>query len=182
VPQHGLFSYVANLWAHKGHRHLIDALGMLPTESAIRLLLVGDGPERERLEKQAERVGIRERVRFLGYRTDAWQHADEMFAYVHPSLREGLGQAVMEAMMRGLPVIASAAGGIPDLVTHERTGLLVPPGDAKALAEGMMRLTDNPRDANRLARAAREHALRSFDMERFLDAHYELYSRLARRG
>jgi glycosyltransferase involved in cell wall biosynthesis len=145
------------------------------------VVVIGDGPERVHLEDHARRLGVEDRIRFLGYRADAWDHATDASAFVHPSLREGLGLAVMEAMMRGLPVVAAAVGGTPDLIAHERTGLLVPPADARALSEGMMRLISDPALADHLGRSGRQHALQSFDMEHFLDAHYALYGRLLRR-
>jgi glycosyltransferase involved in cell wall biosynthesis len=126
---------VANLRAGKGHDVLLAAASrILRWFPAARFQLVGDGPLRPALEQQAAALGLGDRVDFLGHRDDVADllRASDVFAF--PSLMEAFPNAVMEAMSHGVPVVASNVGGIPELVTDRRNGLLVPPGDAAALA------------------------------------------------
>ena len=104
--------------------------------------------------KLAELVGLRDTVHLLGHRDDIEACLAGMDLFVLPSLNEGMGRALIEAMAAGLPVIASRVGGIPSVIDHERTGLLVPPGDAGALADALRRLLDRPEWATQLGMAA----------------------------
>lgn len=170
---------VANFWPWKGHEVLLRAMAMLPVEVGADLTLVGDGIERQRLEALAERLGVTDRIRFAGFSQAPWEHADGSWAYIHPSLSEGLPLAVMEAMMRGLPVVATSAGGVPELVSHENTGLLVKPGDAQDLARGIMRVLENPTLRRRLGANARGFAQNNLQKRRAIDAYFNLYERSA---
>lgn len=122
---------VGALVEHKGHRVLIDALRGVPD---AHLTIAGDGPLRGRLEAQA--AGLGSRVRFLGQRGDVPEWLGAADRFVHPSLEEGLGQAVIEAMLAGVPVVASRAGGVPEVVGED--GVLVPPGDVAALTAALL--------------------------------------------
>jgi glycosyltransferase involved in cell wall biosynthesis len=92
-----------------------------------------------------------------------------------PSLGEGFGMVALEAMERGRPVIASAVGGLPEIVSHGKTGLVVPPGDAPALAAAIVELAAEPVRARELGAAGRRRALAAFRQERCTDRHDELY-------
>jgi glycosyltransferase involved in cell wall biosynthesis len=170
--------YVANLWPWKGHDVLLRALAMLPATLPLHALLVGDGVERERLEKRAAALGIAHRVRFAGYVADPWAAAAGSWAYVHPTLRDAMPSAVLEAMMSGLPVVASATGGVPEVVRDGETGVLVPPGDAAALARALRDLAADRVRRDRLASAARAYALAELRADRSLDELFELYDDL----
>ena len=131
--------YVGRLTKAKGVDVLVAAIRDLPGE---RLTIVGDGPERPALERAARGLG---HVQFVG-RVDHARVADYMAhakLLVLPSRQEGQPNVLMEAMARGVPVIATRVGGVPDLVAHERTGLLVEPGDAAALAQAIRRLSSD---------------------------------------
>src|SRR3989338_7498561 len=110
-------------------------------------LLVGDGPARDRLRSLAEELGLPGQVMFAGMRDDVASVLPMMDIFVCPSLYEGFGIAIVEAMAAGRPVVASAVGGIPEIVVHEDTGLLVPPGDAAALADALATLLNHPEQA-----------------------------------
>jgi glycogen(starch) synthase len=106
------------------------------------LVLAGDGPERGRLERLAHELGLRSRVRFLGFvphdRVPGLLRSSDVL--VMPSRYEELGTAMVEGMYAGLPVVASDTGGVPELVEHDGSGLLVPPGQAAPLADALNRL------------------------------------------
>lgn len=174
--------YVANLWPWKGHATLLRAVSLLGGDPPAEIVLVGDGPERGRIEDEIARLGIESSVVLTGRVKDPWAHADGAWAYVHPSSGEGLPLAVMEAMMRGLPVVAASSAGIPEIVEHERTGLLVPPGDPAALALALRRILADRALRDELATSAREFAMSNLRIEDCLDAHFRLYDRVGTRA
>ncbi|MCE9536940.1 MAG: glycosyltransferase family 4 protein, partial [Nitrospirae bacterium] len=135
----------------KGHEHLITAVALLKKDvPSLHLVIVGSGDRKEALLLLAESLGLH----LLGHRDDVDLCLAGMDLFVLPSLNEGMGRALIEAMASGLPVIASRVGGIPAVIDHERTGLLVPPGDAGALAGALRRLLDQPEWARQLGAAA----------------------------
>ncbi|MDI3281475.1 MAG: glycosyltransferase, partial [Bacillota bacterium] len=115
-----------------------------------------DGPQRRELETLAAGLGFSSSVRFYGrrpWREVLWRWMREADLFILPSLSEGMPLVLLEAMAQGLPVAATAVGGIPELITHERTGLLVPPGDATALASALRRLLADEGLRHSLSRA-----------------------------
>jgi glycosyltransferase involved in cell wall biosynthesis len=172
------FVYVAHLWPWKGHATLLDAFALLPANMGLRLTLIGEGPERARIEHQIRRLKLGSRVDLLGYRRDPWSNARGAWAYVHPSHVEGIGLAVMEAMMRGLPVIAARAGGVPEVVTAGETGLLVPPGDPPAMSRALLQLANDRPLRDRLAAKARQFALSELQLDTCIERYFDLYLRI----
>jgi glycosyltransferase involved in cell wall biosynthesis len=158
VPGGGqLLAAVGGLIPHKGHRVLIEALAHLaPTRGSLHLLLVGDGPLRGDLEARAERLGLAERVHFLGERQDLGAIYGALDLLVHPSLTEGLGTAILDAFSAGVPVVASRTGGIPEMVQEGKTGWLVEPGDVAALAAAIAQSLDDAAERDRRAAAGRD--------------------------
>ena len=149
--------FVGRLAPQKGVRALVAAAGLLEDESA-QVLLVGDGPERPALEREAERLGVNGRLHFVGFLAHerlpaVMSHADLL---VLPSLYEELGTVLLEAMQAGLPIVASKTGGIPDVIEDGVNGMLVPPGDPKAIALAIDRLLANRDLARRLSEGAQE--------------------------
>ena len=139
----------------KGHEYLIEAVAMLKSDfPALHLVIVGSGDRHDALVRQAESTGLLDRVHLLGHRDDIEACLAGMDLFVLPSLNEGMGRALIEAMAAGLPVIASRVGGIPAVLDHEHTGLLVPAGDAGALAQAMRRLLERPEWARQLGVSA----------------------------
>lgn len=143
----------ARLNAQKGHDTLLEAIAAVPN---ALFLLAGDGPERERLEARAAELGVAERVRFLGRREDIPQLLAACDVFALPSVYEGSSLAVLEAMAAGIAIVSSAIGGTEELIEDGRSGLLVPPGDAPALAAALRRLLGDPELRERLATRARE--------------------------
>jgi glycosyltransferase involved in cell wall biosynthesis len=128
----------------KGHIHLLEAaVKVRLLRPDIYFVFLGDGELREALAKYAAGSGIAGNVMFAGWRSDVAAVLSAFDVFVFPSLNEGMGKAIIEAMAMGKPVIASDVGGIPDLVTHGCNGLLVPPGDSGALANAILDLYEN---------------------------------------
>ena len=163
----------ARLDEQKGHRALLRAIVEVP--DAI-LALAGDGPERSALEALSAELGVADRVRFLGHRVDIAELLATCDAFVLPSLYEGSSLAVLEAMAARRPVLSSAIAGTNELIEDEVDGLLVPPGDAGALAAGMRRLIHDPALRENLAAHARKKVEWQFSPEalsRGVEAVYE---------
>jgi len=181
LPAHFLF--VGRLVARKGVDILLAAFAKVVEESDAHLTIVGEGAERDRLEALTASLELRDRVTFTGYIPDDVLHGliGRCDALVLPAVNdsvlgtEGLGVVLIEALSHGKPVIASDTGGIPDIVLHERTGLLVPPGDVEVLAASMRRLIDNPDLAQALGAAGRAHVEAKFSWPVIVEALGRLY-------
>lgn len=152
----------ARLHAQKGHVYLLEAAALVPDAVFV---LAGDGPERARLERYAQKLGVAGRVRFLGHRLDVRQLLESCDVFVLPSLYEGLPLAVLEAMAAGKPVVATAIGGTNEIVEHGVTGLLVPPGEPEELAGAIHKLLSDRVLAGRLAESGRARAIEHFSAE-----------------
>ena len=160
-----VFGMAAVLSEQKGVTHLLDAAkDVLAEEPRTHLVIAGTGPLRGELEAKARAAGLTSNVHFIGYRSDVPALIASFDAYVLPSLWEGLPLALLEALAQGLPIVASRVGGVPEVVDHGVNGFLVPPADAKRLAEHLLRIR---RDANlrkRMARASRDKFDAEFDI------------------
>lgn len=161
IPADALvFGSVGRLSAEKGHSYLISAFHELCTsESSARslfLIVVGDGREQEALEKQAAELQIRDRVHFAGFQGNPADWMRLFDCMVQPSLTEGTPNSVLEALCFQIPVVATAVGGVPDLIVDNSNGLLVPAKDAHALAESMKKIADSPELRARLAGGAND--------------------------
>jgi len=168
APLVGIFSRLGK-W--KGQDVALDALESVPD---AHLLLVGDALFGEEayvasLHAQAARLGLTDRVHFLGFRSDIPRLMRMVDVVAHTSSApEPFGRVVVEGMLARRPVIATAAGGVPEIV-RDGTGVLVPPGDARALASAMTRLLSDPAFADDIARQGRLHATTFFTVEAMVD-------------
>jgi glycosyltransferase involved in cell wall biosynthesis len=165
----------ANLVRRKGVDVLLAAVAALDPRSRAVLWVAGDGPERAALEAVAARLGLAERVRFLGRRSDVPDLLEACDVFVLPSRHEGLGVAALEAMARGRPVVASAVGGLAEIVVPEQTGLLVPPEDSAALAAALERLIADLGLAQRFGAAGAKRVQEHFLAEQMVSAYETLY-------
>jgi glycosyltransferase involved in cell wall biosynthesis len=145
----------------------------------LRLLVIGDGPERPQLERFARLASDLEHIRFLGERSDLWRIVPHLDVLWNGSEQAGYATAVMDAMAAGVPVVASDVPGHRDLVVHGETGFLVPIDDRAAWARTTDRLLTGADLAARLGTAARERVLGQFSIGQFVRRHVELYQRLA---
>ncbi len=174
---------VGRLAAVKDQRTLIRALAHIFRESpmhrhSLRCILVGDGPERVALEQCIAELELGDRVWLAGDREDIPALLACMDVFVLPSLGEGISNTVLEAMATGLPVIATRVGGNPELVEHGVSGLLVPVGDAEALAQAVRELVDDPARCEQMGRAAVRRIQRDFAWERTVESYLDVYDAL----
>jgi glycosyltransferase involved in cell wall biosynthesis len=159
---------VGRLSTEKGHADLLEAVARL-NDSQFQLVIVGDGPELCRLEEQIARLRLERSVILAGHRPDVRPFYAAATVLALPSHSEGSPNVVLEAMAAGVPVAATNVGGVPEILEHERTGLIVPPRDPDAMAAAIRRLLTGPQERCAMADAAR----------REVEAHYtpEAYHR-----
>jgi len=155
---------------------LLQATARISQEQDVQLLLVGDGPERERLETLTETLNLTDGVRFAGQRLDVERILKAADIFILPSQWEGMPMSAQEAMASGLPVIASRTEGIVDIIEDNATGLLVTPGSVEQLAHAICRLIQNPPLAQQLSHAAQQKARALFSMESIVQSYAELYA------
>ena len=167
---------VAGLKPVKNHALLIEAAAELaPRHPELFLVFAGDGPLRAELEARAVRAGLGERTRFLGYRSDLARIHAGLDVVALPSHSEGLPLAVLEAMAAARPVVASRVGGLPEAVEHGVTGLLVAPGDRRALVEALEAMLLDPGRRRALGRDARRRYEERFTLHRMAEAYAAVY-------
>ena len=166
---------LARLDRQKGHQYLVEAATQIPEALFV---FAGEGDERSALEAQTRALGLKDRVVFLGYRLDIPHVLASCDLFVLPSLFEGLPLSLLEAMAAGKPVIATAIGGTDEVVLHGQTGLLVPPGDAPALATAIRALLGDPALAQRLADAGKVRVQQEFSDEIMVQRVTQVYEEL----
>jgi glycosyltransferase involved in cell wall biosynthesis len=166
---------VARLDPQKGLAYLLSAATCVP---GAMFLVAGDGPERGALEAESRRLGLAERVRFLGHREDVPALLRRCDVFVLPSLFEGLPVSVLEAMGAAKPVVATAISGTDEAVVHGETGFLVAAGDPVALAEAIRQLLADPGLARRFGMAGRARVERQFSSETMADRVSEMYGQV----
>ena len=154
---------------------LLDAfITLRATVPHAELVLIGDGPERARLERHAGEAGVAHAVHFGGYRGDARRLLPGLDVYVNSSTTEGISLTILEAMAAGLPVVATSVGGTPEVVSGG-TGLLVPARSAGALATALGALADDPDRCEALGKAGRTRLRREFTLDRMVDQYRRVY-------
>ncbi len=168
---------VGRLAEPKDFSTLVAAFALLPAGCA-RLRLLGDGPQRGRIEAQIDDLGLTDSVELAGEVADVGPYLEQADVFVLSSSSEGMPISVLEAMAAGLPVVASAVGGLAEVVVEGETGYLVPPGDAGALAARLAELAGDPGSAARLGNAGYRRAEECFSLPRWRERHLELYRSL----
>lgn len=163
-PDGPVVGTVGRLVPIKGHAWLVRAVPQVVAEfPAACFVFVGDGPLCGELRQLGDALGITPHLMFLGTRQDVPDCLAAFDLFVFPSLNEGMGRALIEAMAAGLPVIATCVGGIPDIVTDGTNGVLVPPRDAKALAAAILKLLRDRRRMAVVGEAAKKRVGERFD-------------------
>lgn len=175
---------VAMFRGSKGHAHIIEAFARLRQHvPGARLLLVGDGIRRASVEQLVRDRGLSGCVVITGFRSDVPALLAAMDCFVLASIRtEGVPQSLLQAFAAGVPVVASAVGGIPEIVRHGVTGLLVPAEDSRALAAAIREVLDDQPAARHRARAARQLVEEQFSHDRSMDRLLTLYDELIGAG
>jgi L-malate glycosyltransferase len=170
---------VAALVDHKDHATLLEAAARLCSRHAtVRLVIVGDGELRGPLESRARALGLQGRVVFAGFRNDLDRLIPAFDVFCLSSHLEGLGTSLLDAMAFARPIVATAAGGIPEAVEHGKSGLLVPVRDAGRLADALFEVVSEPGRATELGAAGRRAFERRFDATRMVEETLRLYEEL----
>lgn len=167
----------ANMLKHKGFDVSISAAKILEKSGLpIHICLLGDGPERSALEQQSKDLS---NVSFEGKQTNMGDWFEAADLQIHPSYTEGLGSVILEGMGAGLPVVGSNAGGIPDIIDNELTGILIEPGDANALADAIMRIVKDE-SLRKLFVTNGQEKLKTFDINYTANQYANVYEKALR--
>lgn len=157
---------VARLIPSKGINVLLDAIPLVIEKHPETIfMIVGDGPDTKKLIEKARHINYGKNIIFTGYSEYIWYYYDIFDIFVLPSLSEGLGIALIEAMMAGKPAIASNTGGIPEILMHEWNGYMVNPGDSQELAEAIIYFISHPTEIKEYAKRAKDDMAKKFHIE-----------------
>jgi glycosyltransferase involved in cell wall biosynthesis len=174
-----LLGCVGYLLPEKGQEVLVRAMLAIRREfPQCKLILAGDGPCRATLEAQAKELGVSGSIIFAGFVENIAEIYRAVDIFLFPSLAEPLGTSMLAAMSYGLPVIGVASGGVPEMVTHDKNGLLIPSPDAKEFAAATLRLLRSPDELGRLGAAARATIAEHFTADRMVEATLERYRQI----
>jgi glycosyltransferase involved in cell wall biosynthesis len=171
-----LIGCVGRLEEQKGHVYLIDAIAeLLPNHPEVKCVILGEGPAHEELQQRINTRGIGASMGLLGEQSEitAWLSAFDVF--VLPSLWEGIPNALLEAMALGLPVIASDVDGVPETVVHDLSGILVKPGDVKALVQSLQDMIEDASLRERLGREAKNVVNENFKLPGMIESYEKAY-------
>jgi len=177
-----LIATVGRLIPGKGHRYFLAAAKqVLQARPEARFLVVGEGPLRGKLEALSAALGIQHAVSFLGFRQDVAALMEASDLIVLPSLEEGQPVVLLEALALAKPVVATAVGGVSEVVRHKETGLLVPPRDSDELARAMLYLLDHPDEGARMGQKGQEVVARDFTVEAMAEKTAAVYRQILAR-
>ncbi len=176
IPVVGMTS---RLHPNKGHEFFLQALAQLPPDS-YRAVIVGSGTEQERIEKLSKTLGIQAQVRFAGLVQDVPRALREIDLVVLPTVQEGFGLSVVEAMMTGKTVVAFNTGSMQEVIEHGKTGWLIPPRDVNALSQAIRLFLSDANLRRRIGLAARESAVKHFSLNRMVEQYATVYKRYAK--
>jgi glycosyltransferase involved in cell wall biosynthesis len=168
---------VARFTSSKGHDVLLHAVpALLEQEPAAEFLWVGDGPSREPLHREIVQAGLASKIRLTGFREDVPALLAAMDVVVQPSVKEGVPQALLQALAMRKPVVASEVGGIPEVIQHQRTGVLVPPNDPPALAAAVVQVLRQRAQATAWAEAGGRLVESRYTLEHMIDRTAAVYT------
>lgn len=172
---------VGRLSPEKGFDSLVDALAMVRHAGVqARLIVIGEGAERQRLERLIQEKGLTDLVQLPGYRADVARFLLDIDVFVVSSLSEGAPMSVLEAMRARTPVIATSVGGIPEMLEHGRAGMLVKPRDAIGLAAAIKFACSNPAETGRRSRRAYDRVRERYDRRAMAQKYCGLYADVAK--
>jgi glycosyltransferase involved in cell wall biosynthesis len=176
---HRIIGTVANFYPTKGLPFFIQAIPYVrDVFPETNFVIVGDGRQRSELERLTTELGLDSCLFFLGQRDDVSQILPLFDVFVLPSVKEGLPYALLEAMAAARPVVATAVGGVPEVIMDGQTGLLVPPKDPEALAQAIITFLRNPERARAMGEAGRKRVLEHFTVERMVAETERVYQEL----
>jgi L-malate glycosyltransferase len=181
LPHHApIVGNVAALVPHKGQKHLIDAAALVLRQVPdAQFVIAGEGELRSALERQIREHHLDKHVHLLGFRPDILSLHKAFDIFAMSSVTEGLGTSLLDAMACGKPIVATSAGGIPEVVSHDREGILVPPRDPAAMAAAVVRLLKDPGLRERMGQTGLTSARDRFSAERMVLDTLRVYQRVA---
>jgi glycosyltransferase involved in cell wall biosynthesis len=172
---------VAALTQEKGHKYLVEAAALVVRDVPdARFVILGEGELRPALERQVRELHLDKHFVLPGFRADILSFIRSFDVFVMSSLFEGLGTSLLDAMALSKPTVASDTGGIPEVVSHGETGLLVPPRDARALATAIVKLLKDPERRERMGQAGLARVRRLFSADRMVEQTLDVYRKYAR--
>ncbi|MBI2061628.1 MAG: glycosyltransferase [Nitrospirae bacterium] len=170
-----VFGFLGRFVPQKGLDVLIDALASVRKKCQCKLVLAGRGPLEASLKKKVSEAGLESRVVFAGFHSNPWPLYRAMDVFVLPSLWEGFGRVLLEAMLVGLPIVASRASSIPEIVEEGGTGRLVPSGDSASLATALLDLARHPHIREAMGRRGRALVKKRFSLDSMVEATEHVY-------
>ncbi len=180
-PNHFLIGAVGRLWLQKGHKDMIWTAELLRVlHEKTSFVIIGDGPERERLEHYCDQVRAAKEIRFIGHRNDAAQLLPHFDVFWNASLYEGQSNAILEAMQASVPVIASDIPGNRDLIENNVTGMLFPVSDVGTLSKATTQLIEDTALRKRLAGNAKQSVESNFSVRRMIERHEQIYEQFCK--
>ncbi len=181
-PEVPLVGMIGVIRTEKGHPYFIEAAQrILKVHPKVRFLIVGQEPKGKTIVRRVRELKLEKKILVTGFRPDVPQVLAALDIFTMPSLREALGTALLEALAMKKPVIATRVGGIPEVIIHNQTGLLVPPADSKALARAILELLENKEKAERLGRNGRKLIEEKFSQETMIGKIEDLYRELLKK-
>ena len=180
-PTHSLVvGNIAALVPHKGQKYFVEAAAIVVRSVPhARFLILGEGELRPALEHQVKGLHLGQHLVLAGFRTDVLAQLKALDLFVMSSVTEGLGTSLLDAMAAARPIVGTTAGGIPEVVAHGETGLLVPPRDPQALADAILRLLRDEPGRRRMGEAGLERAHAMFSADRMVEETLKVYQGLA---
>lgn len=176
TAEHIPVGMAAQFIERKGHRYLVEAASLLvPEFPNLRFLLLGKGALENEIRRLVQAKGLNEHFIFAGFRRELPRILPHLAVLVHPALMEGLGVSLLQAASCEVPIVACRAGGMPEVVRHEKTGLLVSPGNANELAQAMQTLLQQPEMRLKMGRAGRRLVCEEFSIERMVEGNLNVY-------
>ncbi|QNQ99915.1 glycosyl transferase family 1 [Pseudomonas oryzihabitans] len=173
--------FIGRLSSEKGPDLFLDAvIPLCQARPGLQAVMLGDGPEAPRLRERLVAAGLAERISLPGYQSDSQAWLRQLSVLVLSSRTEGTPLILLEAMRAGVPIVAFAVGGVPDMLEHERSALLAPPGSTLQLAAGIARLLEAPALAQSLAREARLRQKQDFHLPLLVAAWLQVYTQASR--
>jgi glycosyltransferase involved in cell wall biosynthesis len=173
-----LIGTVAAMVDHKDYPNLLKAARIvIDKHNSVTFCAVGDGDDKNKILKLAEDLSLGNKFIFAGFRDDIGKFLKSFDIFVLTSKLEGMGTSILDAQAVGLPIVACETGGIPDIISHNQNGLLVPPSNEKALAEAISILIEKPKLRQKLAKKALE-TVKRFDIQRTVKKSIKLYQEI----
>ncbi|MBT7552833.1 glycosyltransferase [bacterium] len=177
------FGTIGSFYTTKGYPHLIEAIKLLKEEKSELLtnhqwIFIGDGPEEENIKKKIKESNVEQYIKIISPQDNDWKYLKAFDYFILPSVKEGLPYTVLEAGLAGVPTIASHVGGIPEIITDEKTGLLTTPANPLSLAKAIKKIARDKNLADKLAERNKENIKHNFNLEKTLSETEKVYLKL----